>query len=103
PWGDIEPCPIIQFSKESVYDERDLFDVFNDSAYIRDFRELAAQTTRGCIVLERPDLVEALGEEPAAQDTTPRAGGAGLAELGAIARRHSQHKPGHEIPEANWA
>ena len=66
PWGDIEPCPIIQFSKESVYDERDLFDVFNDSAYIRDFRELAAQTTRGCIVLERPDLVKALVEKHAA-------------------------------------
>ena len=103
PWGDIEPCPIIQFSKESVYDERDLFDVFNDSAYIRDFRELAAKTTRGCIVLERPDLVKALVEKHAARDTTHREAGAGLAELGAMTRRHSQHNPGHEIPEANWA
>ena len=24
PWGDIEPCPIIQFAKESIYDERPL-------------------------------------------------------------------------------
>ena len=72
PWGDIEPCPIIQFAKESVYDERDLFDVFNDSAFLRDFRELAAQTTRGCIVLERPDLVKALVEKHAARDTTHR-------------------------------
>jgi MoaA/NifB/PqqE/SkfB family radical SAM enzyme len=103
PWGDIEPCPIIQFSKESVYDERDLFDVFNDSAYIRDFRQLAAQTTRGCIVLERPDLVKALVEKHAARDTTHREAGAGLAELDAMTRRHSQHNPGHEIPEANWA
>ncbi len=103
PWGDIEPCPIIQFAKESVYDERDLFDVFNDSAFIRDFRELAAQTTRGCIVLERPDLVKALVEKHGARDTTHREAGAGLAELDAMTRRHSQHNPGHEIPEEHWA
>ena len=84
PWGDIEPCPIIQFAKESIHDERDLFDVFNDSAFLRDFRELAAQTTRGCIVLERPDLVKALVEKHAARDTTHREAGAGLAELGAM-------------------
>ena len=24
PWGDIEPCPIIQFAKESIHDERPL-------------------------------------------------------------------------------
>ena len=42
---------------------------------------LAAQTTRGCIVLERPDLVKALVEKHAARDTTHREAGAGLAEL----------------------
>ncbi len=28
PWGDIEPCPIIQFAKESIHDERPLKEVF---------------------------------------------------------------------------
>ena len=39
PWGDIEPCPIIQFSKDSIHDERPLREVFNDSEFLRDFRE----------------------------------------------------------------
>ena len=104
PWGDIEPCPIIQFAKESdPRRARPASTSFNDSAFLRDFRELAAQTTRGCIVLERPDLVKELVEKHAARDTTHREAGAGLAELDAMTRRHSQHNPGHEIPEEHWA
>ena len=61
PWGDIEPCPIIQFTRESIHataeDPRSLRDKFIHSAYLREFRELAAATTRGCIVLERPELL----------------------------------------------
>jgi MoaA/NifB/PqqE/SkfB family radical SAM enzyme len=103
PWGEIEPCPIIQFARESIDDPRDLFDVFNESAFIRDFRETAAKTTRGCIVLERPDLVKALVEKHGARDTTHREPGAGIAELAAMRARHSQHQPGSEIPEEHWA
>ena len=102
PWGDIEPCPIIQFATDSIHDSRDLFHVLNDSAYIRDFRETAAATTRGCIVLERPDLVRELVVKHGARDTTHRDAGAGLAELEAMRRRHSQHNPGHEVPEEHW-
>src|SRR5947199_10030272 len=58
PWGDIEPCPIVQFTKESIHasesDGRHLRDKFLQSAFLRDFRELAQSSTRGCIVLERP-------------------------------------------------
>ena len=35
PWGDIEPCPIIQFASESIYDERPLKQVFNDSEFLK--------------------------------------------------------------------
>jgi MoaA/NifB/PqqE/SkfB family radical SAM enzyme len=102
PWGDIEPCPIIQFATDSIDDERDLFEVLNGSAFIRDFRETAAKTTRGCIVLERPDLVRALVERHGARDTTHRAAGAGIGELAAMQSRSSQHQPGREVPEENW-
>jgi hypothetical protein len=102
PWGDVEPCPIIQFATESIDDGRDIFDVLNDSPFIRDFRETAARTTRGCIVLERPDLVKALVERHGARDTTHRAIGAGLGELDAMRSRTSQHQPGHEVPEEHW-
>ena len=102
PWGDIEPCPIIQFASENVHQDRDLFDILNESAYIQDFRETAARTTRGCIVLERPDLVRDLVTRYQATDTTHREAGAGLAELARMTPRHSQHQPGREVPEEHW-
>jgi MoaA/NifB/PqqE/SkfB family radical SAM enzyme len=103
PWGDIEPCPIIQFATDTIHDRRDLFNVMQSSAFIRDFRETAAQTTRGCIVLERPDLVQSLVLKHNARDTTHRADGAGLTELDAMRSRHSQYNPGNEVPEEHWA
>ncbi|MBM3778942.1 MAG: radical SAM protein [Acidimicrobiia bacterium] len=103
PWGDIEPCPIIQFATDSIHGPRGLAEVMGSSAFIRDFRETAAQTTRGCIVLERPDLVQALVVKHGARDTTHRTDGAGLRELAAMRSRHSQHNPGNEVPEEHWA
>lgn len=103
PWGDIEPCPIVQFTRESIHateaDPRPLRDKFLQSAYLRDFRELAQTTTRGCIVLERPDLLKELVERHGARDATAR--GTALAELAVMEQRRSQYNPGHEIPEKN--
>jgi MoaA/NifB/PqqE/SkfB family radical SAM enzyme len=104
PWGDIEPCPIIQFSKESIHsseeDPRHLRDKFIQSEYLKDFRELAQETTRGCIVLERPDLLKQLVDKHGAKDSTARK--TALAELSAMTIRTSQYNPGNEIPEKNW-
>jgi MoaA/NifB/PqqE/SkfB family radical SAM enzyme len=104
PWGDIEPCPIVQFTKESIHatngDGRSLRDKFVHSEFLRDFRELAQSTTRGCIVLERPDLLKQLVERHEARDSTAR--GTALEELEAMTVRTSQFNPGSEIPEKNW-
>lgn len=100
PWGDIEPCPIVQFAKESIHDTRPLKETFQQSAFLRDFRELAASSTRGCIVLERPDLLQDLVEKHGAKDSTAR--GAALAELKAMHGRPSQYNRGEEIPEKNF-
>jgi len=101
PWGDIEPCPIVQFSTESIHrdkgDSRKLRDKFRQSAFLADFRLLAQETTRGCIVLERPDLLKALVEKHSARDSTVRQ--TALAELGAMKNRGSQYVPDGEIPE----
>ena len=103
PWGGIEPCPIVQFTKESIHstetDTRSLKDKFLQSEYLRDFRDLARTSTRGCIVLERPDLLKKLVEKHGAKDGTAR--GTALAELEAMTLRSSQYNPGHEIPEKN--
>jgi hypothetical protein len=101
PWGDIEPCPIIQFTKESIHDERPLRQVFNESEFLRDFRRMAAQHTRGCIVLERPDVIKQLVEKHGAKDSTAR--GTAMAELEAMQPRASQFNPGLEVPERSWA
>lgn len=100
PYGDVEPCPIIQFANESVHDRKSIYETLTRSAFLRDFRETAAQATRGCIVLERPDLVKALVQKHSARDTTAR--GAALAELEALTPRSSQHSPGNEVPEEHW-
>ena len=102
PWGDIEPCPIVQFSRESIHakdDSRSLFDKFTKSEYLADFRQLSQETTRGCIVLERPDLLQQLVERHGAKDSTAR--GTAMQELKAMIPRTSQYHPGHEIPEKN--
>jgi hypothetical protein len=101
PGGDIEPCPIIQLATESIHDKRPLTEVFNESQFLRDFRELTAQHTRGCVVLERPDLLVQLAEKHQARDTTQRQ--TALAELRATEPRRSQYVPGMEIRERNLA
>jgi MoaA/NifB/PqqE/SkfB family radical SAM enzyme len=103
PWGDIEPCPIVQFAKESIKrdeDDRHLRDKFLQSTFLQDFRDLARETTRGCIVLERPDLLKSLAAKHGAKDSTVRQ--SAIAELYAMEVRTSQYNPAGEIPEKNW-
>lgn len=100
PRGAVEPCPIIQFAAENIRDGRGIFETMTSSRFLRDFREVSARHTRGCIVLERPDLVQALATRHGAADTTIRQ--TAMAELKAMAPRRSQHLPGTEIPEKHW-
>jgi hypothetical protein len=100
PWGDIEPCPVIQFAKDSIHDSRPLREVFHQSEFLRDYRRTVAMHTRGCIVLERPDLLQQLVERHGAKDSTAR--GTAMVELQAMVPRPSQYSPGSEIPERSW-
>ncbi len=101
PWGDIEPCPVIQIAKESIHDARPLRETLNESAFLKDFRELAARTTRGCIALERPDLLVELAARHGAHDSTARK--TVLEEYQRAEPHVSQYQPGSEIPEKSWA
>ena len=100
PWGDIEPCPVIQLATESIHDDRPLAETFNESSFLTDFRELTAQHTRGCVIMERPDLLVQLAEKHGARDTTARGGV--LEELRQVTPRRSQFQPGDEIPERSF-
>src|SRR5262249_6431629 len=101
PYGDIEPCPIIQFARETIHDDAGIFETMSGSSFLREFGETAAAATRGCIVLERPDLVQDLIRKHGARDTSQR--GTALIELSGLSGRNSQHNPGNEIPEEHWA
>ena len=100
PRGDIEPCPIIQFAVDNLRDARGIYETLRDSAFLRDFRQLSAKATRGCVVLERPDLIKELVVKHGARDTTAR--GTAMAELEAMRPRFSQWLPGEEVPEKHW-
>ncbi len=100
PSGAVEPCPIIQFAKENVKDARGIYDVLTKSDFLKDFREVTAKHTRGCIVLERPDIVKQLALKHSATDTTVRQ--TAIAELDSMQPRTSQHLPGQEVPEKHW-
>jgi len=100
PWGAIEPCPIIQFAKENINDDRHIRDVFVQSEYLKDFRKMSSETTRGCIMLERPDKVKEFVEKHDAPDGTARK--TALPELEAMQNRPSQWNRTEQIPEKNW-
>ena len=100
PWGAIEPCPIIQFAKENINDERHIRDVFVESEYLKDFRKMSSETTRGCIMLERPDKVKEFVEKHDAPDGTARK--TALPELEAMGNRPSQWNRTEQIPEKSW-
>lgn len=101
PWGGIEPCPIVQFVTDSIHDTEKPLAERLDSPFLKDFRELARDTTRGCIVLERPDLLRDLVVKHGAKDGTVR--GTAQRELEAMEIRTSQYNPEQAIPEKSWA
>ena len=99
PGGDIEPCPVIQLATDSIYDDCSLKETFEKSRFLREFRELTAEHTRGCVIMERPDILVQLTERHGARDTSQRK--SVLAELNATTPHRSQYVPGGEIRERN--
>jgi hypothetical protein len=103
PWGEIEPCPVVQFAKDTIRDNGSIYQTITQSRFLEDFRRTTAATTRGCIVLERPDLLHEIARRNRAADTAHRTGsGDAFSELDAMEPRPSQHDPGHEVPEDHW-
>ena len=100
PWGDVEPCPIIQFATENIKDKRGIYDLLTQSQFLSDFRKESAKVTRGCIVLEKPELIKELVLKHGAKDTTARQ--TAMAEVERMTARSSQSNPGNEIPEEHW-
>jgi len=101
PYGDLEPCPVIQFAKENLGQASDAGVAIAQSPFLDAFRRFAVEAGRGCIVMEGPDRLQRFLRDQGARDSTGR--GTGFEELGAACCRLSHHIPGGEIPERHWA
>ena len=101
PSGDLEPCPPLQFADQRLgADGRSASELFNSSELLRRFSQLVASTTRGCILMERPDLLRELLVNSGAYDSSGR--DSVLDELAAMTPRCSHDLPGDEVPETAW-
>ncbi|MDR2472353.1 MAG: radical SAM protein [Tannerella sp.] len=101
PSGALEFCPPLQMAHEFVNAEgSDVVSLFEQSAFLDGLRRLAADASRGCILLENPALLVQYLENKDVIDTTTRQ--SVMVEL-----RRMQTLPGHdlrdeEIPERNF-
>lgn len=98
--GEIEPCPVIQFAKENIRDSQSIYELITKSEFLKDYRKTAREALRGCIVLERADLLKQLVLKHGARDTTYRQ--TVLKELDQMEPKFSQWLPGYEVPEDYW-
>ena len=71
PAGNIEPCPVIQFSCDNVQNG-DLKEVYENSSFIRDFKTEINGKTRGCILMENPQWIAEFATEHHAVNTSNR-------------------------------
>lgn len=101
PGGDVEPCPPLQFARDTIHDGRPLAELFRESTFLNAFRDYARTTTRGCVIMEDPEGLKAFLQAQATRDTSGR--GSGYEELAAMKARASHHIPSAEIPERSAA
>jgi MoaA/NifB/PqqE/SkfB family radical SAM enzyme len=93
PSGAVEFCPPLQLAKEFVNDDgTNLEEIFNNSVFLAELRELTSKSSRGCILLENPELLKEFAVKQEAIDSNIKQ--RFLDELGKM-----RPLPGHNIPE----
>jgi len=91
PSGALEFCPVIQMATDFLnVDASNLTGLYADSQFLADMRRKIAQTTRGCIIMENPQLMADIIRGHDARETTSRA--TAMAEYEQMA-----HVPGHDM------
>ncbi len=99
--GDIELCPPLQFSMDSVRGEAHrLEERLENSSFLERFRRFIANETQGCILLNNPEKLKAFLEAEAARDSSGR--GCAYAELGKMSPCPCHHNPELAIPEKSF-
>ena len=98
PAGNIEPCPIIQFSCDSIHSE-DLNKVYEESVFLKDFKTGILNKTKGCVLMEDPAWLEQFAKDHNAKNTSNRIN---MPERLKAAPAICSHGSCPAIPEKHW-
>lgn len=71
PSGSIEPCPVIQFTKDAINGERPEI-TYEKSELLRKFRDEVGRKTSGCILMEDPKWIETFAVQIKARNSSNR-------------------------------
>jgi hypothetical protein len=100
PSGAVEFCPPLQLSKDFINETgSNLKEIFAGSSFLADFRKLTAEHSRGCIILENPELIVDFLVKHEAIDTTSRQ--TVLQEFQKMGKLPGHDMKGEEIPDQN--
>ena len=98
PSGAVEFCPPLQMACEMIDgDASNLSNIFNSSQFLAAMRQMTAETSRGCILLENPQKMLHFLEQWGAVDTTTRQ--SVREEYAAMKVVAGHDMQGEEIPE----
>ncbi len=98
PSGDIEPCPIIQFAADNIKNGN-LVETYENSSFLRNFRQKVNDKTQGCILMEDPKWLHDFIVENNGKNTSNR--NSELEQL-LSASTVISHGSCKIIPEKNW-
>lgn len=98
PGGNIEPCPVIQFSRDKV-NGIPLKDIYENSLFLKNFKNQTSQKTNGCILMEDPVWLQKFMVDQEAINTSNRSD---LLEQLANAPMIVSHGSCKRIPEKSW-
>jgi len=98
PAGNIEPCPVIQFSCDNI-GNGDLKAVYEQSLFLKDFKSAINQQTKGCILMENPAWLAKFVSDHQAINTSNRPD---LPEQLVNGCMVCSHGSCPKIPEKNW-
>jgi MoaA/NifB/PqqE/SkfB family radical SAM enzyme len=69
--GFVEPCPVVQIAGENV-EAGDIVQIYENSAFLRDFRNEINLKTKGCVLMEDPSWIKNFAEKHDAVNTSNR-------------------------------
>ena len=100
PSGALEFCPPLQMAKDFINDDAsNLGELFEQSTFLAELRKLTADSSRGCILLENPELMVNFLEKHQSIDTTTRQTVLEEYKKMPVLDGHNMEK--EEIPERN--